>query len=243
MKLSSFFIWTLWLPLSLSTAFGQDSTGVDHPARTSEPELPTLETCIDSAVAHSAMVQFRNLDILAKASSVRSEKNYWTRNLSLQADNRYGTFPYFTSGAGGAGIVTTTISQFNYAAGVSLTFPLEDLLDRKNKVHHAQVELQEAKSMASAQKEEVRQLVIHQYEDLLLKQKLLRIKSLSMSNARINMETVEKEFRNGTVTTTEYMRISQIVSNIESEFESAKSDYISSRMILEEIVGFKFQKG
>lgn len=240
MKIISSILLGIFSLTCLCGAYGQDSTLMSGQVVSDQTNIPALETCIDSAIVHSAMVQFRNLDILAKASTVKSEKNYWTRNLSFQADNRYGTFPYFTSSGVGSGIVTTTISQFNYAAGLSLTFPLEDLLDRKNKVHHAEVELNEAKSMASAQEEEIRQLVIHQYEDLLLKRRLLKIKSVSLSNARINMMTVEKDFRNGTVTTTEYMRISDIVSNIESEFESAKSDYITSRMILEEIVGFKF---
>ncbi len=40
-----------------------------------------------------------------------------------------------------------------------------------------------------------------------LKQKILKIRSISFGDARVNMQMVEKEFRNGIVPISEYVRI------------------------------------
>jgi hypothetical protein len=96
--------------------------------------------------------------------------------------------------------------------------------------------------MAQVQIDELRQIIIRLYEDILLKQKLLNIKSQSWGNARVNMEMVDREFRNGTIPVNEFVRVSDIVSRTESEYETAKTDFITARKILEEVVGFSFYK-
>jgi hypothetical protein len=51
---------------------------------------------------------------------------------------------------------------------------------------------------------------------------------------------IEKEFQNGLIPVVEYVRVSDIVSNVEADYEKAKSEFISSRMILEDLAGFPF---
>ena len=50
----------------------------------------------------------------------------------------------------------------------------------------------------------------------------------------------DKEFQNGVIPVGEYSRISEIVSRAEVDFETAKTDYNTAYMILEELVGYKF---
>jgi hypothetical protein len=68
----------------------------------------------------------------------------------------------------------------------------------------------------------------------------LKLKAKYIETARINLEMVEREFQNGVVSVGEYSRISEIVTRTEADFESARIDFITSYMVLEEIVGFKF---
>ena len=126
--------------------------------------------------------------------------------------------------------------------GVFLKLPLYDMIDRKNQINVAKIQLDQAKSMAQVQIDELRQIIIRLYEDILLKQKLLNIKSQSWGNARVNMDMVDKEFRNGNIPVNEFVRVSDIVSRTESEYETAKTDFITARKILEEVVGFSFYK-
>jgi outer membrane protein TolC len=102
------------------------------------------------------------------------------------------------------------------------------------------MELEESKSMVQFQEDEIRQTTIKLYQDLILKQKLLQIKSESLGNGRVNIQMVEKEFRNGLVPIAEYVRISSMSSNMESDYESAKSEYLVAKQILEDMAGFVF---
>lgn len=204
--------------------------------------IPPLADLIDSAMKHNAAVRFRQLDIVAKDAGLNSEKNYWTRNIGFQADTRYGTFDNFSLNSNGFSTskFSTTSRQMNYGFGVYMKFPIVDMIDRKNQLKIAKVELEQAKSMEEVQREELRQLVIRQYQDVLLKQKLLNIQSLALGNARVNIDMVEKEFRSGLIQVSEYARISDIVSRVESDYEKAKTEFITAKMILEDIVGFSF---
>jgi hypothetical protein len=102
------------------------------------------------------------------------------------------------------------------------------------------MELEESKSMVQFQEDEIRQTTIKLYQDLILKQKILKIKSESLGNGRVNMQMVEKEFRNGLVPVAEYVRISSMSSNMETDYELAKSDYLVAKQILEDMAGFVF---
>lgn len=207
-----------------------------------EMVIPPLFDVIDSAMKHNALVRFREMDIRAKEYKLKSERTYWTRNLGLQADTRYGTFDNYAYNNTGLSttMLLTNSRQFNYGMGVYVKFPLSDLFDRKNQINRASYELEQAHSMADAQQEELRQEVIRLYHDLLLKQKMLRIRSKALGSARVNQDMIEKEFQNGLIPVVEYVRVSDIVSNVEADYEKAKSEFISSRMILEDLAGFSF---
>jgi outer membrane protein TolC len=232
------------LNLGLASRMEAQDQGVDLPQEgTDHVYIPPLTVVIDSAMSTNAMVRFRDLGIIGKKSNLTSYKNYWTRNIGLQADVRYGTFNNFsTSTAEGqtTSMYATNVDQTVYGIGVYVKFPLQDIVDRKNQINMANAELEQARSMAEGQRDELRQEVIKQYNDVILKKRILTIKSRNFSDSKVNMDMVEKQFRNGVVTVTEYARISDIVADIEAEYEAAKTDFITSFMILEEMAGFKF---
>jgi outer membrane protein TolC len=221
-------------------ASGQPSGITDTVPKENSLVLPPLVQLIDSALKYNPLVHFRTLEIKAKESNLKSQRTNWTRNLGIQADTRYGTFDNYSSNVNGqsTSILATTSRQFNYGVGMYMKFPLIDMLDRKNLVNKAKVEVEQAKSMAEMQQDELRQTVIRQYQDVLLKQRLLHIKSQSLGSAKVNMEMVEKQFRNGIIAVSEYVRISDIAARSESDFQIAETEFILAKMILEEIIGF-----
>jgi outer membrane protein TolC len=208
-----------------------------------ELNIPPLSVILDSAIATNAMVRFRDQGIIGKQSNLTSYKNYWTRNLGVQADVRYGTFNNFSTNTAegqSPSVFATNTTQTVYGVGIYLKLPLQDVLNRKNQITMARSELDQARSMAEAQREEIRHEIIRQYNEVILKQHILTIKAKNLSASRVNMDMAIKQFQNGVVSVTEYTRISDIVADVESEFETAKADFITSYMILEEMAGFKF---
>ncbi|MFD1293694.1 TolC family protein [Lutibacter holmesii] len=206
--------------------------------------FPPLEELIEAAIKNNPAVKFRISTMEAKESLVKSERNYWTRNFGLQADFTYGNInnSSYSIEAEDSNLLSTSTTQLNYGAGVYMKFPIFDIINRKAQIKQAELEVDQAKNMAESQKNEIRELVIKQYQEAILKQKLLNIKSHNLGNARVNMEMVEKEFRNGVIAVSEYVRISDITSKIEVEYETAKSDFFLAKKLLENTIGFTIGK-
>ena len=242
MKLLSLYIVLLHmiLPVSWLQAQSTDSTTVTR--RDSVIVFPPLNDLIDSAIKFHPGIRYREYEVKVKESNLISQQNNWTRNMGVQADSRYGTFDNFSANDNGqfTTLLNTTNKQFNYGFGVYMKLPIYDLLNRKNQLKQAKNEVEMARSLGEVQETEIRQMVIKQYQDALLRQRLIRIKAQNLGNARVNMEMVEKEFRNGIIPVSEYARISDIVYRAETDYELAKTEFITAKLLLEEIVGFKF---
>lgn len=207
-----------------------------------ETLLPPLQTLIDSAIANNPFVRFRNEDIKVNEFKLKADRMQWTRNLGIQTDIRYGTFNNFstnTSEGQTPSNLATLSNQMNYGIGAYLKFPLYDLINRNNQQNLTKAEIDKAISMAEVQRDEVRQSVIRQYNDLILKQRLLRNKSKYIETARINVQMMEKEFQNGVISLGEYTRLSEIASRAEADLETSRAEFITAYMILEELIGYK----
>jgi outer membrane protein TolC len=205
--------------------------------------LPPLETIIDSAIANNPFVKFRKWDIEVNEHKLQTDRIVWTKDLGIQTDIRYGTFNNFstnTSEGQSPSNLATLSNQLNYGVGAYLKVPIYDIINRKNQINQSKAEIEKAISMAEVQRNEVRESVIRQYNDLILKHRLLKNKSKYIETARINMQMTEKEFQNGVIPTGEYTRISEIASRAEADLETAKVDFYTAYMILEELAGCKF---
>jgi len=234
-------ILTIIIFFSISNVKGQE---IPDPlnADISQSLLP-LNALIDSALQHDPYVHFRDLQLIVNNAKLKADKSQWARNMGIQTDIRHGTFDNFstnTSEGQSPSLFATRSNQTNYGIGAYIKFPIYDILNRKNQINLARTELEQAQSMAEMQRNEVRQLVIRQYNDLVLKHRLLKIRTKHLETAKVNYIMVEKEFQNGVVDVTEFSRISEITARAESDFETARIDFITAYLVLEEIVGFKF---
>jgi len=202
--------------------------------------IPPLQVLIDSTINNNSLVRFSREEIIAKQSDLKSEKTDWTKNFGIQGEGTYGNYNNnslrFADNA--TNLTASSITQLNYTAGLYFKLPLFDVLNRKNQMQRGKIEISQARNLAEAQIDEIRQIVIKQYEDLVLKQKLLDIQSKNLGNAKVNMEMVEKEFRSGVISIYEYVRLSDLTSRIKSDYENAKSNFLLSKKLMENLVGF-----
>ncbi len=204
--------------------------------------LPTLETLIDSAIEHNPYVQFRDLQITVNECKKRTNKVEWTRNLGLQSNIGYGNLfnssLNYVDGTVPVGLKTNR-SETHYSAAAYINMPFSTIANRKNLTKMAEAELEQARQMAEMQRNEVRELVINRYNEVLLRHKLLRIRANYHQTTSTALQMAEKEFLNGIIPITEYTRLTEISTKAESDYEIAKTDFFTSYMLLEEIAGFK----
>ena len=140
----------------------------------------------------------------------------------------------------GALAISTARRETTYSGAFFLNMPLNTIVNRRNEIKLAKAEIEQAFQTAEEQRAETRQLIIRQYNDLILKQRLLRIRSNYLETARINMQMVEKEFSNGLVSVTEYTRITELASHAEADYETARIEFLTAYMVLEEMSCMKF---
>lgn len=230
------------IAISLNTIQAQNQELEDTSLKGMAYKFPPLQVVIDAAIKKSAMVNFRKNSTRSKEATLATERIHWSRNLGAQIDTKYGNLNNFSTNDDGSGTsaVLTTVQQFTYGAGFYLKFPLFDGLNRKNQIELAKAEVDAAKDMIELEKEQIRQKVIALYQELILKQKLLQIRSRSLGDGRVNMQMVEKEFRNGVVPISEYVRISSMTTDMEAAYETAMSEFITTKQLLEDLSGFVF---
>lgn len=233
----SIFLYLLLLQIAEIKA----QSSIENRSKSSNTKLtiPSLQVLIDSALVNNGMINYRKLEIDSKDCNLKSKRQYWTRNFGLQVDSGYGTFNNLSTVSGDNTIVNlaSNTQLLNYNVGLYLKIPVFDVINRKSQIKQAKSELEQAKSLAKSQEDELKQLVIRNYEDLLLKENLLELRASNLGNAKVNMEMVEKEFRNGIIPISEYVRISDMTSRIAAEFEQAKSEFLVSKKLLENLTG------
>lgn len=204
--------------------------------------LPTLESLIDSALEHNPYVQFRDLQIVVNKCKFQTNRVEWTRNIGLQSNIGYGNLfnssLNYVDGTVPVGLKTNR-SETHYSAAAYINMPLSTLTNRKNLTKMAEAELDQARQMAEMQRNEVRELVIKRYNEVLLRHKLLKIRANYYLTTSTSLQMAEKEFLNGIIPLAEYSRLTEISTKSESDYEIAKTDFFTAYMLLEEIVGIK----
>ena len=202
--------------------------------------IPPLAVLIDSAIAHNPGLKSKDLSVMVNRYALQAFINSLSKNHSVSADVRYGTFTNYATDALTNLAVSTNKSEFRYGIGGTVKFMIADVLDRKNQIRMAKTEIDIARSDYEEKQIELRKIVIQQYNDLILRQRLMKLAAKNLETVKINMQMAEKEFLNGVIPLTEYTNISAGVANTEAGFENARMDFLNAYMILEEIVGMKF---
>ncbi|MHC1774083.1 MAG: TolC family protein [Lentimicrobium sp.] len=205
--------------------------------------IPPLEVLIDSAISNNPQIHYRDQQININEFKLRSKRVEWTRNIGIQANTGYGNLYNYSSTSTGAidpAPIASVRSQTQYSALFYINFPISTIVDRNNQIRLAKSEISQAQEMVLQQQNELRQIVILQLNDLILNQRLLVLRSKKLESVKANMQMGETQFVNGVIPLSEYTQLSAGVSDAEIDFEKARMDFLDSYMILEEIVGFKF---
>jgi len=226
------------LMLGMHTVNGQE----ENNKKPYELDIPLLPILIDSALAKNKMLEYRRLEIDAKTYHAKSKAKNWTRYMGFQGGAQYGVFDNFST-SDQVNITTNDVNssllQWNFNIGVFLKIPIFGIINNKANNTIADVEIEQARSLHGSLIEEIIDDVIKLYEDLILRQELLEINAKNYANGRVNFEMIQKEFENGHISVTEYVRVSDVITKLTIEYEKSKSYFFQAKKLLENKVGFK----
>lgn len=224
-------------------SFSQDTESFDPVTDDISGKLPPLEVLIDSAFNHTPEISIREQQVLIAESKLKSKKIEWTRNIGMQASAGYGNmYNYSTSSNGSIDPlpVTSTRYQNQFNASLYLNLPVSTIADRRNQLRLSRAEISQEELSIEQTRLEIRQLIILKYNNLIMTQKLFRIKIRNFESIKIKMELTETEFRNGVISLTEYTNVATNLADAESNLEMSRTEFLNAYMILEELVGFRF---
>jgi len=207
-------------------------------------KIPTLEALIDSTCKNSPILKSQQSYIDINELRLKISKKEWVRNINIESSFQYGRFGNILLNPDSedplANSVLSTNKQTRYSTGLSLKLPISEIVSRKQEMKIGEQTLEQNKFEKERLIEELRKLVIIQYNDLVLKHKILIISNSNLQSQNLQLKMIEKEFAINKVNIEEVARIKEIQSKSEIEFETAKSEFNTSFQLLQEITGVKF---
>lgn len=213
------------------------SLGIDIADR-----LPPIAELQIEALVNSPLMKLYDAEVEIGKLQITEERREWMRNLGFEGGAKYGRFDnlMLREDYGVYGINTTKTEQTYYHLGAFLKIPLSSIVDRSN-VRIAKAEADKLKYQKQASTQELRQLVIIQYNKIIKEHRSLIIKNNAVESYRVQMLRAEKDFSNGKITIADYARLNDMLSKTVLALEDSKLDYVTAFQILEEIVGVKIK--
>lgn len=206
-------------------------------------KLPSLQILIDSAVKHAPQVRISDAEISIMKYNLKDAKIGWSRNLGIMGELLAGNLYQFSTNQTSGTTPNEFISdryEYNYNFGIFVRMPLSDILGQRNQVNIAKRELEKNLLLKEEKAMDIRKEVIMVYQDLLMRQELLKIKNESQLTTRLQVQMAEIEFKNGTIKIAELARLVEFNATNIYDYKQETFLFYRQYLILEELVGMKF---
>jgi outer membrane protein TolC len=205
----------------------------------SEYALPLL---IEAAIANAPELQ--NAEAMKQVAQEQRkivQKNFYS-NFSINSAYQYGSFANF--GALGPD-QKSNFNAFNlpvrsqYFAGLSLALPLGQLLSRHHQIKIQDLTISQAEGNKEIAERTIRQNVIVMYQNIVLAKAQLELQQEAYQTAVVSNELASKQFRNGSILIDAMSTVQQAYSTTAVALQSAKVNYETSILMMEEVIGTK----
>ena len=202
--------------------------------------LLPLSDLIDSAQLNSPMLKFYDADVIIKRLKVKSEQRNWMQHMGLEGGVKYGLLDNLVYSSS-TGIVTPNLnSETRYSLGVYLKIPIYSFLD-KSSVKWSKQEVIQSELLHERTLQELRQLVIIQYNNLIKSHRLLIVRANHVATYSVQMLRAERDFIEGNIPIAEYARLNEMFTNAEINLEDNKVEFNTALQLLQETVGIKIE--
>lgn len=203
-------------------------------------QLPKLNNLLDSAEVHSPLLKMYDSDLVIQELKIKSEKRDWMRNLGFEAGAKYGLFDnlILKEDLGIEDVATSTTEQTRYNVGLFLKIPLASIADKSNE-NIAREEINRLKYQKESSLQELRKLIIVQYNNVVKAHRGIVIRINDLESYRVQMIRAEKDYQNGQINVAEYARLKDYYLNSQIDLEENKVEFITALQLLQETVGIK----
>lgn len=206
-------------------------------------KLPSLQTLIDSAIANSPKVKYEDASIGIYKLNVETAKIDYLRYIVLQGGYARANYYNYSINETSSSAATEFLSnrdEARYNIGANINFPIINFFDQKSLVRRTKLEMERAYYLRDERIQEIRQTVITLYEELVMRQKTLKIRNENQQTTTLQVKMGEREFLNGKIPISEWSRLIDNNARGLYGFEEEISRFKVAYLLLEDIVGMKF---
>ncbi|MCC5935919.1 MAG: TolC family protein [Lunatimonas sp.] len=199
-----------------------------------EDQLPPLDSLIDLALINHPTVKLNEELIGSAEARVRLAKKSWSSLIRGYVDYGYGNQAIIATGPQGGDL--SNIAN-GYRAGANLSIPLSEIYTRRDRIKLQEHELQATYFKTKEMELTITNQVIEEYNMVISSQRMMNIRYDMQQKAKSNLMQLELEYANGAIDGTAYVRNAEIYAIAQSEYESARMNFMRSIQKLEVLIG------
>ncbi|TGE10218.1 TolC family protein [Hymenobacter fodinae] len=229
----------LFLVLHTTLVLGQTKTTATESWQTTFFDAPNtaIPLLTAAAIKHSAQLKSMEIEKSIGQQDIKLAKKNLLESVVLGGSYTYGNLASITTADIDNPNQFRTTSAPRYNTGVSVGLPLGQLTNRGNRVKKEELNFQRLEALRQEQENMLRRQVIEMYQNVLLARKTLALRQEALVTVQTNYQLAEKQFRQGQITLPALSAVSTQLTELSVSQESARSQYDTSFMILEEFVG------
>jgi len=214
---------------------GQDTTIVPDKVL----HVPTLGKAIDMALEHSPLLKVKDVEKAIKIYQLKSTRKEWLDYIGMEGYWKYGTIDNVTIQEIDNSMVPTTYTGINtrFATGVYIKMSCFSFLDHRNKVLQAQEAIDKSNYEREIAQDEIRKLVIQQYNEYLLAKKILLVKTKSKVAIEIQLQKAEQDYENGNINIYELTKVMESSNKLMGEYQKAVTGFRVAYLMLMDLIG------
>ncbi|WP_375418931.1 TolC family protein [uncultured Hymenobacter sp.] len=228
------------LALHTSLALAQTKPAPTESWQTIFFDSPTvaLPRLTAAAIQHSASLKSLEISKSISQEQAKLARKSLYNIVAVGANYSYGNlFSFGGNQAPSPGVEINNAPR--YSVNANLSIPLSLLVNRGNTVRIADLSIQSTEAARQDRVDQLRQQVIELYQTVVLARKVLTLQQEALVNARTNYQLSERQFRQGQLTLPEISSANSQLTSASIAQESARNQYDTAFLILEEIVGAK----
>lgn len=220
--------------LSFKIAFSQDSKSYEEMTRTLiNTELPPLDSLFESARINNAIMLKQEKDIEVALRDMRTEQNEWFSFIRPFGTYQYGlmaSIVEITSGGIPINPNYTRNAQNWWNVGVTLSFPLEEFIDRPNRIKKGKAKMESEQYNLEIKFDELKIKIAQAYSECVLSLTLSKALTDRYNYTKTQYEVSEKEFLEGRMTSLELSnaKAQEVNAYVELQEQLSKLIYYAS---------------
>lgn len=205
--------------------------------------IPSLDSLIEKAITNSPKLKYLDTDVAYWEIEGEATKNNWLNFVTLGSSYNYGIFDNLSNqqlaGDPTANQFLISNEQTRYNLGASLQIPISAIVNRKKQIKSAKLEVEKAAYNKLVGENELVELVITRYNNLIREHRMFIITNSMLDAATVQSLEVDKNYKNGIISVSEYTRLNQMLNEAIRSNESQRSAFILSLRLLENSIGSK----